>query len=86
MPCVGVVGRDHERTLHRLIERLLATALCHAYALEHEREEGACRALLGLRSRLLVVEDGEHLRGVAQVGREYGLQTGLTHGQVVETA
>ena len=86
MPCVGVVGRDHERTLHRLIERLLAAALCHAYALEHEREEGACRALLGLRSRLLVVEDGEHLRGVAQVGREHGLQTGITHGQVVETA
>ena len=64
MPCMGIVCRNHEGTLHSLIISLLGSALSQGDALEHVGEERTSGSLLGLRARLLVVEDGKHLCGV----------------------
>ena len=64
MPCMGIVCRNHEGTLHSLIISLLGSSLSQGDALEHVGEERTSGSLLGLRARLLVVEDGKHLCGV----------------------
>ncbi len=43
MPCVGVVCRNHEGTLHSLIVSLLGATLSQGDALEHVGEERDCR-------------------------------------------
>ena len=61
-------------------------ALGQGDALQQVGQERTGRTLLGLRSRLFVVEDGEHLRGVGGVGGQQRLQAGVAHREIVETA
>ena len=86
VPCVCVIGRNHEGTLHSLIVGLLGVALRQGNALEHIREEWAACSLLSLRACLLVVEDGKHFGGIGVVGSKHGLESGKTHREVVETS
>ena len=79
MPCVSVVCRNHEGTLHGLIVGFLGATLCQGYTTQHVRKEGAACSLFGLRAGLLVVEDAEHLCGVAVGGSEYGFESGKAH-------
>ena len=86
MEGVGIVGGDHEGALHRLPVGFLRATLLTGNTHQHRSQEGAASTLLGLRSRLLVVEDGEHLGGVALGSCNQSLESGKAHRQVVEAA
>ena len=86
MPGMGIVCRDHERTLHALIESFLASALSQRNALEHRGEEGAACTLLCLRAGLFIVKDSQHLGHSSCLRGNHRLQTCETHGEVVESS
>ena len=81
-----IVGRNHESTLHGLIESLLSTTLRHSDTLEHHRQERTCSPLFGLRPRLLIIEDSQHFGRISRIGINHSLKPRITHRQVVESA
>ena len=84
MPGVGIIGRNHKGTLDGLVPCFGTTALCEGDALQHHGQERTASTLLGLRARLLVVENGQHLGGIGCIGINHGLKSGKAHRQIVE--
>ena len=86
MPGMRIVRRNHEGTLHCLIIRLLRSALCKGDALQHIREERTSRTLLGLRTRLLIVENRQHLGSILGISRRQSLYARPAHRQIIESS
>ena len=74
---MGIVGRHHESPFHGLGESLLIAPLPYDDASQHRGEERTGSTLFGLRPRLLIVEDGEHLSRIAYGSGEQRLESGV---------
>ena len=85
MPCVSVVGGNHKRLLDGAFEGFGILALRQGNASKQRSEEWAACTLLCLRSRFLVVEDGEYVRTFWSLGVcRQRLKACKAHREVVE--